>query len=132
MRVLLPPPPADPRCLGLGQSVAKTIDLCRIVRELCDLVKQQSRDIQALRVEVAALRAEASTVQDGKSAFISRLTRAAHGWEANMAPSHESEEEEQGEDEEEYFQAEATAGQHPEEQYEEDWEEQRLKRLRLI
>ena len=71
-----------------------TNDVCRIVRELCEVVQQQGRDIRALREEVAALRAEAAKVQQGKHAFISRLTRAAEDWDSDMSLTEQEDEEE--------------------------------------
>ena len=76
-------------------------DMCRIVRELCEVVQQQGRDIRALETEVAALRAEAATVQEGKRAFISRLTSAAQDWDFDASlPEPEGAEEHEPEDEE--------------------------------
>ena len=111
---ILPPPP-DPRRLWPEESITGLNDLCNIVRGLCDLVQQHGRDIQELKSQVAALRAEAAIVQEGKSAFIARLTSAAHDWDANLAPSHEPEEAEQYQEEyeEEYS-----------EEYEEEYQEE--------
>ena len=76
-------------------------DMCRIVRELCEVVQQQGRDIIALKADVAALRAEAATAWDGKRAFISRLTSAAQDRDDDIPlqpeddePDHEEYEEE--------------------------------------
>ena len=100
--------------------------MCNIVHGLCDLVQQHGRDIQELKSQVAALRAEAAIVQEGKSAFIARLTSAAHDWDANLAPSHEPEEAEQYQEEyEEEFQEE-----YEEEYQEEDEEEHACKKQR--
>ena len=65
------PPLPDPRMLRPEEGLSGLTDMCRIVRELCEVVQQQGRDIIALQADVAALRAEAATVQDGKRAFIS-------------------------------------------------------------
>ena len=119
---LLPPPPAapDPRLLWHE----KVRDLCELVRDLTDVVQEQGRDIQALKDQVTAQQRDAATVQDGKSVFISRLTSAAHDWDADMALSHEPEEEQQCQEEHE----EPDQEEHEEEdqeEYEEDWEEDR-------
>ena len=122
---LLPPPP-DPRSLWPEKSIMGLSDLCSIVREICDLVQQQGRDIQALKCQVAAMRAEAAAVQEGKSAFISRLTSAARDWDENLAP--EEEEHPVSQDEEDW---EGHEDDLPTEQYdEEDWEEPGSKKQR--
>ena len=90
---LLPPPPAAPDPLQL--TAERVSDLCVVVRELADMVQQQGRDLQALKGRLADLAKACAIVQEGKSAFISRLTSAAHDWDEDMALSHEPEEEEQ-------------------------------------
>ena len=52
-------------------------------------------------LEVAALQRDADTVADSKSLFITRLTSAAQDWDADMALSHEPEEEPQWQEEHE-------------------------------
>ena len=119
-RALLPPPPAAPEPQqDLQEDMASLVGL---VRDLTNLVDQQGRDLQELKRQVAALQRDAATVQDSKSAFISRLTSAAYDWDADKALSHEPEEEQLCQEEHE----EEDQEEHEEEdqeEYEEDWEE---------
>ena len=120
MLALPPPPPAAPDPRQLWPDYVR--DLCDLVRDLTDLVQEQGRDLQALKGQVTAQQRDAATVQDSKSVFISRLTSAAHDWDADMALSHEPEEEQQCQEEHE----EEDQEEHEKldgEEYEEDWEE---------
>ena len=82
------------------EGLSDLTDMRRIVRELSEVVQQQRRDILLLQEDAAALQAEASTVKEGKRAFISRLTSAAQDWESDISltepsPLPETEDEEE-------------------------------------